>query len=183
MRALIGGVGYPDLSDHSISWAVVSRLESRALPEGVFVEDVSYNPVAVAQRLDDEPDDDRYGVLVLVSAIARGRAPGAVTAYRWDRHLPSDDEIQRAVTDAVTGIIYLDNTLVVVGHLRALPDQVVVVEVEPLVEAFGSPMSEPVADQLESVCEAAVSYAADVDARDALPLCALGGPAVSIAHA
>ena len=68
-------------------------------------------------------------------------------------------------------------------HLGALPDRVLVVEVEPLVEAFGSPMSGPVADQLEAVCEAAVRYAADPDACDALPLCALGGPAVSVAHA
>lgn len=183
MRALIGGVGYPDLSDHSLSWAVVGMLESRTLPAGVVVEDVSYNPVAVAQRLDDEPDGDRYGLLVLVSAIARGRQPGTVTTYRWDRQLPCDDEIQRAVTDAVTGIIYLDNTLVVVRHLGALPGRVVVVEVEPLVEAFGSPMSGPVTAQLETVCEAAVRYAADPGAGDALPLCALGGPAVSIAHA
>lgn len=182
MRALIGGVGYPDLSDHSLSWAVVNRLEARALPAGVVVEDVSYNPVAVAQRLDDEPDDDRYGVLVLVSAIARGRQPGTITTYRWDRQLPSDEEIQLAVTDAVTGIIFLDHTLVVTRHLGALPDQVVVVEVEPLVEAFGAPMSAPVAEGLDTVCDLAVRYAADAEARAALPLCALGGPAVSLAH-
>lgn len=183
MRALIGGVGYPDLSDHSVSWAVVDTLEGRTLPNGIAVEDLSYNPVAVAQRLDDEPGDDRVGVLVLVSAIARGRAPGAVTAYRWDRRLPSDDEIQRAVTDAVTGIIYLDNTLVVVRHLGALPERVVVVEVEPLIEAFGTPMSQPVADQLGPVCDAAVRYAVDERSCDELPLCGLGGPTVSVADA
>lgn len=178
MRALIGGVGYPDLSDHSISWAVVDALERRTLPAGIVVEDVSYNPVALAQRLDDEPADDRFGVLVLVSAIARGRDPGAVTAYRWDLQLPPDDEIQRAVTDAVTGIIYLDNTLVVVRHMNALPDRVTVIEIEPLVEAFGSPMSGPVADALERVCDAAVRYAGDPHVADTLPLCGLGGPAV-----
>jgi hydrogenase maturation protease len=183
VRALIGGVGYPDLSDHSISWAVVAALEDRALPDGVAVEDVSYNPVAVAQRLDDEAETGRFDALVLVSAVARGRTPGAVTAYRWDRQLPPADEIQRAVADAVTGIIYLDNTLVVVRHLGALPERVVVVEVEPLVEAFASPMSQPVADQLEAVCGAAVCYAADLRASDALPLCGLGGPLVRLAHA
>ena len=181
MRALIGGVGYPDLSDHSISWAVVQALESRTLPAGVAVEDLSYNPIAVAQRLDDEDDGERYDTLVLVSAVTRGRAAGTVTPYRWDRRLPADEAIQRAVTDAVTGIIYLDNTLVVVGHLGALPERVVVVEVEPLVEAFGSPMSRPVADQLEAVCDHAVRYAASPAASDTLPLCRLGGP-MSVAH-
>ena len=182
MRALIGGVGYPDLSDHSISWAVVSALEDRDLPPGIVVEDVSYNPVAVAQRLDDEPPDDRFGVIVLVAAIGRGRAPGDVTIYRWDRELPSDDEIQRAVTDAVTGIIHLDNTLVVVRHLGALPDRVVVVEVEPLVEAFAAPMSPAVAAALEPVCGAVLRFGADVSACDALPLHGLGGPRVTAAH-
>jgi Ni,Fe-hydrogenase maturation factor len=170
VRALIGGVGYPDLSDHSISWAVVQALESRTLPAGVAVEDLSYNPIAVAQRLDDEDDGERYDTLVLVSAVTRGRAAGTVTPYRWDRRLPADEAIQRAVTDAVTGIIYLDNTLVVVGHLGALPERVVVVEVEPLV-----------ADQLEAVCDHAVRYAASPAASDTLPLCRLGGP-MSVAH-
>lgn len=182
MRALIGGVGYPDLSDHSLSWAVVDALEHRHLPEGVLVEDVSYNPVAFAQRLDDEPPDDRFDHVVLVSAVERGRAPGTVTAYRWDCQLPAAEEIQRAVTDAVTGIIYLDNTLVVAGHLKALPNSVTVIEVQPGVEAFGEPMSGPVAAVLGAVCEAAVRYAGNPQETKALPICGLGGPAVMVRH-
>lgn len=183
MRVLIGGVGYPDLSDHSISWAVVSALEQRPLPAGIVAEDASYNPVAFAQRLDDEPADDRFGHVVLISAITRGRAPGTVSAYRWDRQLPSDEEIQRAVTDAVTGIIYLDNTLVVARHLKALPARVTVIEIEPMLEEFGAPMSQPVASVLETICDAAVRYAGDPDAVGRLPLCGLGGPAVGVLHA
>lgn len=182
MRALIGGVGYPDLSDHSVSWALVDLLEQRGLPEGTSVEDVSYNPVAVAQRLQDEPDASRLEVLILVSAIERGRSPGTVTAYRWDGLLPSDEEIHRAVTDAVTGIIYLDNTLVVTRHLGALPERVAVIEIEPLVEAFGTPMSAPVAAALEGVADAAVQYATDPQAFDELPLKGLGGPLVQATH-
>jgi hydrogenase maturation protease len=182
VRALIGGVGYPDLSDHSVSWAVVNALEQRGLPAGIFAEDASYNPVALAQRLDDESACDRFAVLLFVSAIARGREAGTVTAYRWDRRLPSDEETHRAVADAVTGIIYLDNTLVVTEHLKALPDRVAVIEVEPLVEAFGTPMSPAVLAAVELVCEAAVRYAADPDAFDALPVCGLGGPRVAATH-
>jgi hypothetical protein len=115
--------------------------------------------------------------------VTRGRAPGTVTAYRWDRQLPPADQIQRAVTDAVTGIIFLDNTLVVVRHLGALPERVVVLEVEPFVEAFGAPMSRPVAAQLEPVCDAAVLYAVAPQASEALPLCGLGGPLVRLSHA
>ena len=58
--------------------------------------------------------------------------------------LPSDEEIQRAVTEAVTGVIALDNTLVVARHFGALPDEVVVVEVEPGVQEFGDTFSDAV---------------------------------------
>lgn len=182
VRALIGGVGYPDLSDHSISWAMVDALERRTLPDGVVAEDVSYNPVAVAQRLDDEPAGDPFEVVVLVSAIARGRQPGAVTAYRWDGRLPPDDEVHRAVTDAVTGIIHLDNTLVVARHLGALPGRVAVIEVEPRDESFGAPMSPAVAAALDALCAAAVRYASDPRAFDALPEHGLGGPVARDVH-
>lgn len=182
MRALIGGVGYPDLSDHSISWAMVDALERRVLPGGVVAEDVSYNPVAFAQRLGDEPADNPFDVVVLVSAVARGRETGAVTAYRWDLTLPPDDEIHRAVTDAVTGIIHLDNTLVVARHLGALPTRVAVIEVEPLVETFGAAMSLAVADALDGICAEAVRYASDPRAFDSLPLHGLGGPVARDVH-
>lgn len=183
MRKLIGGVGYPDLSDHSLSWVVVDALAARELPTGIVVEDVSYNPVAVAQRLDAEPEPDRFGAVVFVSAVERGRTPGTLAAYRWDRRLPPDEEIHRAVTDAVTGIIHLDNTLVVTRHLGALPDRVVVIEIEPLVEAFATPMSPAVADAVPRICDLAVACATDGGVFDGLPLRALGGrPSPATTH-
>jgi hydrogenase maturation protease len=178
MRALIGGVGYPDLSDHSVGWVVVEQLERMALPTGVIVEDASYNPVALAQRLDDGGTPGRFDTIVLVSAVERGREPGTVTAYRWDLRLPPDEEIHRSVTDAVTGIIHLDNTLVVTRHLASLPDRVAVIEVQPLVEGFATPMSDVVRDNVDRICADAVRYASDPAAFDALPTASLGGPKV-----
>lgn len=179
MRALIGGVGYPDLADISVSWRVVAALERRALPPGVTAEDISYNPVAVAQRLDDEPAGDRFAVVVVVSAVRRGRRPGTVTAYRWDGVLPDPREVHGAVTDAVTGIIHLDNTLIVTRHLRALPPRVAVIEIEPLIEAFGEPLSAPVASAGAAAGDLAVAIASAPAAFDALPLASLGGPAIA----
>ena len=81
------------------------------------MEDISYNPIAVVQRLEDEPPERRFERAVVVGAVERGGPPpGTVTAYRWDGVLPGDEEIQRAVTEAVTGVIALDNTLVVTRH-------------------------------------------------------------------
>lgn len=178
MRALIGGVGYPDLADISVSWRVVEILEREALPAGVEVEDISYNPVAVAQRLQDEPDDRRFDLLVVVSAVRRGRPPGDLVAYRWDGVLPPPGEVQLAVTDAVTGIIHLDNTLIVTRQFGALPERVAVIEIEPEREAFGEPLSPVVDAACASACALAVSISEGTGAFDALPCCPLGGPAV-----
>ena len=80
-----------------------------------------------------------------------GRTPGTVTAYEWDGVLPSDDLIQHAITEAVTGIISLDNTLVIAGYFRALPAAVTIVEVEPAEHAFGFELSPPVERAVASV--------------------------------
>lgn len=173
----MAGVGYRNLRDHSIGVEVADRLEKFSWPGDVVVEDLSYNPIAVVQRLEDEPPEQRFRRAVVVGAVERGRAPGTVTAYRWDGVLPVDDEIQRAVTEAVTGVIALDNTLVVTRHFGALPDEVVVVEVEPAVQEFGDTFSEIVGRQLDGVCELVRLLATRADAVEQLPRAPLGGPA------
>lgn len=171
LRVIIGGVAYPDLCDHSVGIAVQERLEDWDAPPGVCVEDLSYSPIAVVQRLQDEPADRRFDRAILISAVRRGnRPPGTVDCYRWDGALPSDDVIQDAVTDAVTGIIALENTLVITRYFGALPAEVVVVEVEPAMHEFGAAMSEPVRLVLESVCEMVKTLATDDAAVARLPL-------------
>jgi hydrogenase maturation protease len=180
MRVIVAGVGYRNLRDHSVGVEVADRLEAEAWPDGVVVEDLSYNPIAVVQRLEDEPADERFQRAVVVAAVERrGRAPGTVAAYRWDGVLPADEEIHRAVTEAVTGVIALDNTLVVTRHFGALPDEVVVVEVEPAVHEFGDAFSDVVGRQLETVCERVRTYATDAEAVERLPRAPLGGTALA----
>jgi hydrogenase maturation protease len=178
MRVIVGGVGYRNLRDHSIGVEVADRLETAAWVDDVVVEDLSYNPIAVVQRLEDEPPGQRFQRAVVVAAVARGgRPPGTVTAYRWDGALPADEDIQRAVTEAVTGVIALDNTLVVARHFGALPDEVVVVEIEPAVQEFGDMFSEVVGRQLDGVCQLVRLLATRADAVEQLPWAPLGGPA------
>ena len=177
MRVIVAGVGYRNLRDHSIGVEVADRLETTAWADDVVVEDLSYNPIAVVQRLEDEPPARRFQRAVVVGAVERaGRPPGTVAAYRWDRMLPADEEIQRAVTEAVTGVIALDNTLLVTRHFGALPDEVVVVEVEPAVHEFGDTFSEVVGHQLEELCELVRTLATGDDAVAQLPCAPLGGP-------
>lgn len=141
-RTLLGSVGYSYLRDGSLGPVVLDALALEAWPPAVELEDLSYGPIAVIQRLQDARPP--FGRLVLVGAVRRGRPAGTVTVYRWDGRLPAEDEIQARVAEAVTGVISLDNLLIVAGFFEALPGEVRIVEVEPEDEGWGEGFSAPV---------------------------------------
>lgn len=175
-RTVIGGVGYRNLRDHSLGIVISDELEALAQPPHLLVEDLCYGPVAVAQWFLDEARTAPITRAIFLSAIERdGRAPGTISAYRWDHSLPGDEFIQRCVVDAVTGVILLDNTLVVIEWMHALPHETIVIEVEPLDHAFGDEMSASVAVSYAKVRELAMHYATNVSAIDDLPVHPLGG--------
>lgn len=175
MRAIIAGIGYRNLRDHSVGPLLVDRLARQNWPDGVAVEDLSYGPIAVVQRFEDDPPGRRFDRAVIVAAVPRDREPGSLTIYRWDGVLPSEEGVQRAVVDAVTGVIYLDNTLVVTRHFRALPAEVIVMEVEPILHEFGDGFSPAVAEAFETMCRLAGTLATDAAAAAAIPVAGLGG--------
>lgn len=178
MRTVIGGVGYRNLRDHSLGIVMSDELEPLAQPPALLVEDLCYGPVAVAQWfLDEARDIAPITRAVFITAIARedGRPPGTISAYRWDHALPSEDEIQRCVVDAVTGVIFLDNTLIVVQWMGALPPETIVIEVEPLEHAFGDEMSPAVAAAYSEVRRLALLFATDEAAGRTLAVRPLGG--------
>lgn len=176
-RTVIGGVGYRNLRDHSLGIVMSDELEREARPPFLLVEDLCYGPVAVAQWFLDEARNAPIARAVFVTAVARedGRPAGTISAYRWDHVLPSDEEIQRAVTDAVTGVILVDNTLIVTEWMKALPAEAIVVEVEPLVHAFGDEMSPAVAAAYPHARDLVRRLAADVELSRLLPVSPLGG--------
>jgi hydrogenase maturation protease len=151
MRVLVGGVGYRNLRDGSLGPLLADALAERA-GDGIEVEDVSYHPVGLHQNLTDREPYDR---LVLVAAVSRpGRPPGAIHSYRWDRRLPSAERIQERVSEAVTGVISLDNLLIVCTALGGLPEDTRVVEVEPADEGWGEGFSPEIEAKLEQIEEA-----------------------------
>ncbi|MDQ3488671.1 MAG: hypothetical protein M3468_13210 [Acidobacteriota bacterium] len=193
MRTLIGAVGYRNLRDFSAAFEVVDRLfddwqpgiESTELYDKsdhrriqtataeIVLEDTSYNPIALVQWLQTLTADERFDRVIFVSSLERGRTPGMVTAYRWDGSLPPDDQVQEAVTEAVTGIIALENTVVIGGYFKVLPGEVVIVEIEPQDHAFGPELSEPVGAAIDPVCSLVRRLAAEPDAIDDVPVAAL----------
>lgn len=173
-RVIVGAVDYPDLCDHSAGLLAIEELMKREIAPNVIVEDLSFNPVAVGQRLQDEHGTNLFTHAIFVAAIPRGRAPGSITAYRWDGVLPDADEVHRAVCDAVTGIINVDNTLIVTRQFKALPEVVCVVEIEPLEQEFGKALSTAVQEALEPLCELVMVLARHPDRAAQLPFSSLG---------
>ncbi|GAC1476621.1 MAG: hypothetical protein PVSMB4_00110 [Ktedonobacterales bacterium] len=155
-RVFIGGVGYTNLRDLSVGPVLVPEITRLDWPIGVEIDDLSLGgPIAAVHRFRAAAPYDR---LVLFGAVGRGRQPGQVYCYRWDAHLPDPEEIQMRVGEAVTGIVSLDNTLIVGGFFGIWPGEVVVVEVEPRDEEWGMEFSEPVRDAIPSLI-AAIQWA------------------------
>jgi hydrogenase maturation protease len=150
LRVLVGGVGYRFLRDGALGLYITDTLAARA-GDGIEVEDLGYHPIGFVQNLQERPPYDR---IVLVGAVARGRTPGTLEAYRWSHALPDEREIQERVSEAVTGIISLDNLLIISEAFGALPEDVRVVEAEPADEGWGDGFSPEIQARLAEVEEA-----------------------------
>lgn len=149
-RTAVGGVGYHFMRDLSIGPVITAHLNDLSWPDHVVVDaDFSYGPVAIVQRFKAEPD--RWDKIVLFAAVERGRPPGTITAYRWSGALPPDEEIQARIGEALTGVVSLDNLLVVGEQFDIWPEEVVVVEVEPADTGWGDGFSPVIDDRLNAI--------------------------------
>ncbi len=150
-NVIVAGVGYPNLRDMSLGPVMVPRLQQLEWPPDVEVDDWSLGPIMVVHRLQDRPG--YYDRIVLFSAVPRDREPGGVYCYRWMAELPGDDQVQERVAEAVTGVISLDNLLIIAERLGVLPKDVVVVEVEPEDTNWGPGFSPRVEANLEQIVD------------------------------
>src|SRR6516164_3614495 len=151
MRVLIGGVGYDNLRDSSLGPVLIEQLRTMNWPVGFEFEDLSYGPIGIMHNLDSRVPYDR---LVLVAGVKRGRKPGSVHAYRWGGSLPNEEEVQARVAEAVTGVVSLDNLLIIGTWFRKLPPEAMVIEVESVEEDWGPGFSDAVARAIPAVIEA-----------------------------
>lgn len=143
MAVLIACVGYRFLRDLSLGPNLFAPLSQAAWPREVEICDLHFGPIHMVHWLQERAGD--FERMVFVAAVQRGRAPGHIETYRWDGVLPDADEIQQRVGEGVSGVISLDNLLIVGHYFRALPSEVIVVEVEPEDTGWGlghSPLME-----------------------------------------
>jgi hydrogenase maturation protease len=151
-RVLIGGVGYRWYGDASFGLIASDALARMPWPPGVDVADLGYGALLVTQDL--AAATPPYDRLVVISAARRGRAPG-LYELRWDGRMPEDAEVQERVREAGAGVVDVDHLLVVAGYFRALPDDVVVFEIDHAEPTAGVTLSDAAAALLPLAIERA----------------------------
>ena len=148
---LVGGIGLPWLRDLDFGTNWLARAATLEWPEGVVLEDLSYAAHRVMHRLQElQP-----GRVVLLGCMPRGTGPpGTIRRYALSEMPETDpDEVHERLGEAVGGIVDLDHTLAVCRHWNALPDDTVVIEVEPAESEFGWGFSQPVEDAVDEVLD------------------------------
>ncbi len=147
-QVLVGGVGLPWLRDLDFGTQFIRRVADLDWPEGVVVDDLSYAAHRVLHLLQEL----RPAKVILVGAMPRDvDPPGTIRRYKLDLTPPPDQEVIDRLGEAVGGIIDLDHTLAVIRYWKALPEDTVVIEVEPGDRSFGLGFSNEVEAAVEPI--------------------------------
>lgn len=151
VKILISGIGYSNMSDLSFGRVLLERLEKMDWSENVRIEDLNFGPIMIYQWFEETPE--KFDKMILLHAARRGRQPGTLEVFRWDAPPSTDEEVQNSIGEAVTGVLSLENLLIVCRHFGVLPPEVVIVEVEPEREDFGMELSPAVAARADEALE------------------------------
>ena len=149
-NTFVGTVGYHILGNHSIGPVLLSQLKNMDFPPNVRVDELNWGPVAVVQQF--EAEELKFQRVILLCAIERpGRGVGDISIYQWKGGLPDETQIQACVGDAATGVISVENLLVIGEYFRIWEDEVLLVDVEPGEEIAGTELTEPMEKQIPEI--------------------------------
>ncbi len=146
MRALIACFGNLLRGDDGFGPAVAALLLEHGVPDGVQVLDAGIGGIHLVHEL-HEPT----GVLIVVDATSRGRAPGTVFVMRPDvldlsTRSPAEQRDQLADVHYATP----ERALMLAAALGLLPEETWLVGCEPFdAERVGQGLSPPVTAALE----------------------------------
>jgi len=157
VNVLISGIGYSNMSDMSFGRVLYGKMAEMSWPPHVHVEDLNFGPVMIYQWLEEFPV--KFDKVILVSAANRGREPGTLEMYAWDGRMPDEAGIQACVGEAITGVISLENLLIVCKQFGVLPADVKIIEIEPQNEEYGLEFSAVVAARVTDAIELVKSEA------------------------
>jgi hypothetical protein len=129
VRTIIGIVGYYGfVRGYPLGPELMERL--RALPslDDVEIREMNWGPVAIVQDFQAQAETPER--VVLVGALDRGLAVGTVTCRRWAGGALDPAAVQQRMFEAVTGVISLDNLLVIGTQFSVWPDETFTVELQ-----------------------------------------------------
>jgi len=151
-KIFVGTVGYHILRNHSIGPILLPQLRKQDWPEGVFVDELNWGPIAVVQQF--EALEVPYDRIILLTAIERPNRPiGQINVFQWQGGLPDEKQIQACVGDAATGVISVENLLVIGQYFNVWPAELFIVDVEPGPEIAGEHLTEEVAVKVPQVLQ------------------------------
>ena len=128
-RVVIGIVGYYQfIRGYPLGPELMARLQARPWPEGIEIREMNWGPIAIVQDL--QASGVTYDRIVLVGAVDRGLPPGTVSVRHWVGGTLEPLAVQHRVFEAVTGVIGLDNLLVIGAHFGVWPEQLLTVEAQ-----------------------------------------------------
>lgn len=143
-RVLIGIVGYYQfIRGYPLGPELMARLQRGPWPERIAIREMNWGPIAIVQ--DFQASAEKYDRVVLIGAVDRGLAPGRVSCRRWAGGVLDPLTVQGRVFEAVTGVISLDNLLIIGDHFGVWPRQLITVEAQ----FTESSLSDFVLDEIE----------------------------------
>lgn len=126
------------------------HLKELKLPDHITVEELNWGPVAVVQMF--EAEQPPYERVIILCAIERSDRPvGQVDVFQWKGKLPDEEQIQACVGDAATGVISVENLLVIGEYFKIWQDEVYLVDVEPGPEVAGEQWTQEIHDCIPEV--------------------------------
>lgn len=149
---MIGTVGYHLLGNHSIGPVLYPRLKSLEKETGLWVEEMNWGPIAIVQYFQSlEQPFDR---VVFLGAVERtGRQIGDITVFKWEGSLPPEKQIQACIGDAATGVISIENLLVIGEFFNIWPKDVYLIDVEPGPEVAGEEFTPAMQEHISVVLQ------------------------------
>ena len=132
-HVLIGTVGYYQfVRAYPLGPEFMQRLQAISWPINVdvVIKEMNWGPIAIVQDL--QADLIHYDRVILVSTVDRGaKEIGQVSCRHWQGATELEPaSVQQRVYEGVTGIISVDNLLVIGEYFKVWPDEVITVEVE-----------------------------------------------------
>ena len=136
-KILIGIVGYsPVLDSYPLGPNLMNNLKERDWANiNVDVQNMTWSPIHITQRLQENKLE--FDRVVLVGSKTISTNPGRVESYKWKSKKVDEIKIQERIFEGVTGVVSLENTLVIGDYFKIWPKEVFTVEVDLPGEVFG----------------------------------------------